>query len=152
MKKDYRSEFKDALGNLLETMRKQSVHGMLRYVREHSLSMQQLGALMSLESDGGCRMVDVANRMGITNAAASQMFDRLVQHGFVSRTEDPDDRRAKTLDLTTNGAALVQHAMEYRTRWFESFADALDADERRTAATTLEMLTERMPELGEEAK
>ncbi len=149
MKNDYRSEFKDALGALLETTRKQSLHGMLRYTRERSVSMHQLAALMSLDYEGGCRMVDLANRMGISNAAASQMFERLVQNGLVSRTENREDRRAKTLDLTSLGEEIVQHAVEYRTMWFDRFADALSPDERRSAAAALTLLTERMPALGE---
>jgi len=46
--------------------------------------------------------------------AAGQMVERLVQQGFLERTEDPYDRRTKQLTLTAKGRALAQKSIEAR--------------------------------------
>ena len=54
----------------------------------------------------------IAEHLGVSNAAASQMVDRLVGMGLLERSEDPDDRRAKALALTEKGKALVLDSIE----------------------------------------
>lgn len=50
-------------------------------------------------------MNDLAARMEISPSAATQLVDRLVQHGLAERTPDPDDRRA--LRVAVSGSALA---------------------------------------------
>lgn len=76
-----------------------------------ALSQLELMALIS-RSDSGFKVSDVAEFMGVTNAAASRAIDRLVQRGLVDRTVAPHDRRAVELSLTPEGEALLNRVME----------------------------------------
>ena len=60
---------------------------------------------------------EIGEQLGITNAAASQSIDRLVNLGLIERTEDPMDRAAKQLVLTRKGQALVERASKARCQW-----------------------------------
>ena len=64
-------------------------------MEETGLSFSQINILMRLLHGGNTGVSEVGSQLGVTNAAASQAVDRLVQLGLIERTEDPDDRRAK---------------------------------------------------------
>lgn len=56
----------------------------------------------------GVRQVTVAQAAGIESPSLVRLLDQLCQAGYVCRTEDPHDRRAKCLSLTDSGRVLVQ--------------------------------------------
>jgi DNA-binding MarR family transcriptional regulator len=86
-------------------------------------------------------VTDIGGLLGVTNAGASQMVDRLVQNGLVERSEDPFDRRVKQLKLTERGRLIVQESIEVRRRWLEELTYALTKDEQASFITSLTMLT-----------
>jgi len=51
---------------------------------------------------------EIAGLLGIGNAGASLLVDRLVRLGFAERTEDPVDRRRTIVRLSAEGADLVR--------------------------------------------
>lgn len=55
----------------------------------------------------GVRQVTLAEHVGIETASLVRLLDQLCTAGLVRREEDTLDRRAKTLWLTSNGAALT---------------------------------------------
>ena len=56
----------------------------------------------------GVRQVQVAQAAGMESPSLVRLLDQLCQAGYVCRTEDPHDRRAKCLSLTDSGRVLVQ--------------------------------------------
>ncbi|MFY0731938.1 MarR family winged helix-turn-helix transcriptional regulator [Pseudomonas sp. NFX15] len=56
----------------------------------------------------GVRQVTVAQAAGMESPSLVRLLDQLCQGGYVCRTEDAQDRRAKCLSLTATGRELVQ--------------------------------------------
>ncbi|WP_338806536.1 MarR family transcriptional regulator [Pseudomonas chlororaphis] len=56
----------------------------------------------------GVRQVTVAQAAGMESPSLVRLLDQLCSAGYVCRTEDPHDRRAKCLSLTDTGRELVQ--------------------------------------------
>ena len=54
------------------------------------------------------RQVTVAHTAGMESPSLVRLLDQLCKAGYVLRSEDASDRRAKTLSLTDTGRALVQ--------------------------------------------
>src|SRR5512142_1250571 len=79
-----------------------SMRGSIRYMKEKGLSITQVGAMFEI-TRGHDSVSDVGDALGISIAAASQMLERLVQLGLITRTEDREDRRVKKLVLTEKG-------------------------------------------------
>jgi len=104
--------------------------------------MSQFSTLMRLFHQGGCGVSDIGEQLGITNAAASQLIDKLVQQGLVERSEDHRDRRAKHLVLTENGRTLVMESIEARRHWMEELTSALTPDDQHAITRALVILTE----------
>ncbi len=109
--------------------------------------MAQTSALFHLHHGNECGVSNIGEHLGVTNAAASQMIDRLVQNGLVERTEDPTDRRVKQLKLTEKGTALIQEGVELRHRWIEDLTNALTNEEQEAIIAALNTLTNTAKEL-----
>ncbi|HSB67337.1 MAG TPA: MarR family transcriptional regulator, partial [Anaerolineales bacterium] len=77
------------------------------YAKDNGLTMPQFGAMFHIFHSGGCGVSDIGSDLGVTNSAASQMLDRLVQTRLISRSEDPSDRRGKLLVLTDKGREIL---------------------------------------------
>ena len=90
-----------------------SMHSFILYSKENSLSMSQIGALFQI-NHGRSNVSDLSDGLGITNAAASQMLERLVQQELILRSEDPQDRRVKQFVLTGKGCRIMQESLQAR--------------------------------------
>lgn len=116
------------------------------------LSMSQLSTLMRLYHNGDCVVSDIADELGVSNAAASQMVERLVSLGYLGRAEDPNDRRQKVITLSATGRAMIEEGIEARWRWMESLTEALTADEQAAISRALMTLTEAALATGDVEK
>ena len=56
----------------------------------------------------GVRQVTVAQAAGMESPSLVRLLDQLCHSGYVCRTEDAQDRRAKCLSLTETGRELVR--------------------------------------------
>lgn len=92
-------------------------------------------------------MSQISERFDVTAPAASQLVEKLVQSGYVERTEDPSDRRAKLLCLSKNGAKLVDEGIQERYRWMDELASKFNPTQQKTIVEALEMLTAAAQEM-----
>jgi DNA-binding MarR family transcriptional regulator len=67
--------------------------------------------------------------------------EKLVQAGYLDRAEDPSDRRAKLLTLSTKGEKLVQQGTEERYRWMDDLTSKLSVEEQKKVVEALNILT-----------
>ena len=133
--------FSEVLGEWAEVFMHRSFRDFKRFMDEAGLSPTQVNALMRLYHGKLCGVSDIGGHLGITNAAASQMVERLVQMGLLERSEDRQDRRARKLELTGQGRALVERGIEARRAWMESLTTNLTAEQQSMIAEALSMLT-----------
>ena len=59
----------------------------------------------------GIRLTELAHKAGITKQAMSELVIDLEHLGYLTRTADPHDRRAKLIGFTDKGRAAVHEAM-----------------------------------------
>jgi MarR family transcriptional regulator for hemolysin len=85
---------------------------------------------------------DIADSLDVSNAAASQMVERLVNLELIGRSEDPEDRRVKQITLTMKGRQLIQDSIDARQRWMQEMTDALTPEEQESISVALTTLTE----------
>jgi DNA-binding MarR family transcriptional regulator len=112
------------------------------FMDETGLSFSQISVLMRLKHGGNSGISEIGDRLGVTIAAASKAVDRLVQLGYIGRSEDPEDRRAKCLTLTEKGHALIEKGVEVRSKWIEGLTDALTSDQQNMIISALTLLTD----------
>jgi DNA-binding MarR family transcriptional regulator len=124
-----------------EVFMQRSMRDFRKFMEETDLSFSQINILMRLLHGGNTGVSEIGDQLGVTNAAASQAVDRLVQMGLIKRTEDPEDRRAKRLALTQKGRSLIEKGIEVRSQWVEGLTDALTPEQQSMIISALTLLT-----------
>ena len=94
------------------------------------LTPSKLRALDLLAEHGGLRVGELADRVGIDDATATRLVDRLEEMGVASRKSDVGDRRATTVALTPAGEEVVAVVAKQRQLFFCDVLDALEPAER----------------------
>ncbi len=134
-------QFNQVLRQWTEVFMGRSMRDFGAYMRNHGLSMPQVLLLYRLYYQGQCGVSDIADHLAVTNAAASQTIERLVQQGLLERSEDPNDRRARQIALSPAGRALMEESIEARVRWMAALTTVLSPDEQRNIIAALDALT-----------
>lgn len=132
--------FVDTLNEWIQVSMRHSMRNFLHYARESGLSMSHLGAIFHINRVGNCGVTEIGDHLGVTSAAASQMLDRLVQQGLIVRLEDPEDRRAKLIELTPEGQRILDEGIRARQIWLEQLAETLSESEKQAVAAALQLL------------
>ncbi|OGN93147.1 MAG: hypothetical protein A2Y88_07775 [Chloroflexi bacterium RBG_13_48_10] len=117
------------------------------FARENGLSMAQLGAMLHIFHKGACGVSDIGSDLGVTNSAASQMLERLVQLQLVTRSEDPNDRRVKQIVLTEKGRKILQESSLALQRWMEELAQTMTTAEQEYVYKALALLNDKARQL-----
>jgi len=124
------------------------VHSFIRSIKEKGFSMNQVSALFFLRRKRSCGVGDMAEHLGVTNAAASQMLERMVEQGLILRSEDPHDRRGKQIVLTDKGINLIKEGMLARQSWVADLVLLLTPDQKEQILPAIKILIEKAKQLG----
>jgi len=69
-----------------------------------------LWALWEISRSHGMRVSELSAALAMHQSTASNLLDKLVRTGLVTRNRSPEDQRVVTLQLTKKGAALLKRA------------------------------------------
>lgn len=108
-----------------------------------SVTPVQRGILMALVEDGPLSMGELARRLAIIPSSATDVVDRLVEHGWVERHPSSADRRTVSVQLTPSAAELAARVKAAVTAGVQSTLAGLDDDE---VATLVGLLSRMVPD------
>src|SRR5215212_3686000 len=95
------------LSALIAELTRLSACNILRLMQREDLSMPRVVTLLQLQRLGAASISDISAHLNLSLGTTSHLVEQLVAGGFVSRGEDPADRRHKQVALTERGAAFV---------------------------------------------
>ena len=119
-----------------------AIREQMRSGRAASLSVAQFRLLLFVRRNPGTSLSPVAEHLGTTLPAASQLVERLVRAGLVTRAQHPEERRRVELRLTDAGDATLAEC-DARTRsWLcERLAGLEETELDRLASALRELRT-----------
>src|SRR3954463_2733873 len=83
------------------------------------------GCVFRFVREDGMRLTELAMYAGMTKQSVGELVDDLVDQGYVERTPDPQDHRAKLICLTDKGVEAQRKGFglidEIEARWAERF-------------------------------
>lgn len=88
----------------------------LALMHDSGLTMPQMVALHVLRYHGAQSVSSLQDCLRLSASATSHLIDRLVEHGHVTRVEDPADRRQKRIEIRPDGVALLDRMNDARVR------------------------------------
>ncbi|RAV08957.1 MarR family transcriptional regulator [Mycolicibacterium sp. GF69] len=109
------------------------------------LTLAQLSILLTLLEQGPMRMTDLAAHERVRTPTTTVAIRRLEKLGLVKRSRDPSDLRAVLVDITPEGRAQHQEALELRRAHLAALLAKLSPEDLETltkAIAPLERLAE----------
>ena len=91
----------------------------------NAVTLTQFRTLVVLHSRRGTNLNGLAAEVGVTASTAVRMVDKLVTAGYVTRRDNPDNRREVQLALTASGRRLVERVTEARRREIATIVAAM---------------------------
>jgi DNA-binding MarR family transcriptional regulator len=137
------------LQELIGDLMRSSMRSLILYSKENGLSMSQIGALFQIYH-GRSNVSDLGEGLGITNAAASQMLEHLVQQKIILRTENPQDRRVKQLVLTDKGCRIMDESVRARQGWLDDLVSGLSTGQKERITAAVKILIEKANQLDQQ--
>src|SRR6476619_7826541 len=102
-------ELISCLERLQESFERRALSSMAAPLISTPLTMQQLKVLTMIAIDPDkATGHELAALLKVLVATMSCLVDRLVEHGMVTRGEDPADRRVRRLTVTPEGSATIR--------------------------------------------
>lgn len=110
------------------------VVGFAAQLQELGLGFSQLAALYAISGTATVTVAELAEQIGRSPSASSRLVTALESRGLVRRQEEVADRRQRTLELTSDGQALLAQIDGARAEEFLAVVRPLPAAERALIA------------------
>ena len=107
----------------------------------YDISLAQARLFQRLDRNGS-RLTDLAQAAQVSKQAAGFLIDDLEAAGYVERTPDPTDRRARLIQITARGRDAVAVALVEQRRVEAEWEARLGAERLAELRATLEELRE----------
>lgn len=110
----------------------------------HDMSASQARVFQRIDAHGS-RMSDLADAAQVSKQTLTSIVDQLERRGWVCRTPDPADARARLVTITEEGRALVElgrPVVEELERSWERHLGTRRTAELRAALTDLRAITD----------
>ena len=117
-----------------------AIREQMRASRTAGMSVAQFRLLLFLRRNPGTSLSKLADYLGTSLPSASQLVDRLVRGGLITRVQAEQERRRVELALTDAGAAALAECDAATRGWLCELLSGLDEAELERIAGTLKDL------------
>ncbi|MEV7551663.1 MarR family transcriptional regulator [Amycolatopsis sp. NPDC089917] len=122
---------------------------------EISLDRPAMTVLVTLHTaDRPLRVGEIAERMKVVGPHVTRHLNGLERQGLVVRVADPDDQRARLIELTPEGRAIPDRYLRTILGWFGDAMTDWSVEDRKTFGSLLDRfvddLTARLAHLDED--
>ncbi len=109
-------------------------------VGQFDVGLSDFAILEMLLHKGPLLVSEIGRRVELTSGAITSAVDRLEARGFLRRSTDDADRRARVIHLTAEGKAYIQPIFAVHKQAMDEAASGLSAAERATLIELLKKL------------
>lgn len=116
-----------------------------RRLRQESgagLSPSQQSALAVISNCGPLTLGALAEYERVAPPSITKVVSKLESDGLVIRTPDHNDRRVCRVEISPEGAALLEEVRRRKTAWLTARISQLKTDDQRRLADALDVLDE----------
>ena len=119
--------------------------------KEHAYEIQrsQFNQLMTVRFAMPCNLGRIMAVTGLTSAGASLFVDKLVQSGYLIRTDDPNDRRNVRISLSDKGAKFISEVVDRFNAFIEGYLRTRTREELAVISQAMDIINETIDD-GEE--
>ena len=114
------------------------------------VTMAQAKVLHLVAARPGIGLSALAARLGVGLSGVSSLVERLVEHGYIERKEDPSDRRQQLVTPTQAGEAVIDRMREMNAEHMQLLLQGLAEEDLRALRNGLAALAQRAASLDQE--
>jgi DNA-binding MarR family transcriptional regulator len=124
--------------------------GEAEFLARHGLNQARLIVLVLLDNseNGRMRSSELAEHASVSRATITGLLDTMEKAGLVERHDDPRDRRASCITITSKGSARLHEVQPLLIRWTEKILSALSVRERGQLVALLQKTQRAFSEHG----
>ena len=108
---------------------------------EEKLTISQLLLLYLLEDGKSYKVSELAEKLGITPSAVTNLSNKLVENQFINRFRPEDNRRVVMLFLTDKGKQFLKEISEVKSRLLGEALSELNDDDLKNINLSFLKLT-----------
>ncbi len=109
------------------------------------LSVPQFRTLIYVRRNPGTGLSGIADHVGTSLPASSELVNRLVKQGLLIRETDPRERRRICLTLSPTGSAMLGRAQGQTTEWLRGLLSGMTPDQLGRLLSGLRDLRSLLP-------
>lgn len=105
--------------------------------------------------EDGLNGTQAAQKLGITNGAVTQIANKLVTKGLLTKYRKEENRKEVFLKLTDQGIVAFENHRAFHKILEDrmiAYLDSLDSDQRRVIANFMTIIETNLPDLNQEDK
>ena len=114
-----------------------------RRTRDAGLTPSQIQALRHITYHGTMSQQELVEDMGVDKAAVTRLVAGLEERGYVTRTADPKDGRAKLISATESAMQVKDDVVALEEAYYSWLLEGLTPEERACFAGIMERLLQR---------
>jgi DNA-binding MarR family transcriptional regulator len=138
-----RKESRPDLAEMLAELARKTVAAEQPVLAAHGLSMWGYIVLSALDRSPIRTQAALAEAIGADKTRIIPTLDELQQRGHIERIPDPDDRRARLLEITESGRSIKNTVQAAIQRGEEHWLGQLAANDREVFLRALRQLSGR---------
>lgn len=116
----------------------------LHLIKRDELSMPRMVTLMHLDKHGPTSISGISEQLSLSLGTTSHLVNQMVCKGFVTRTEDPNDRRLKLIALAERGHAFVDDVKQARITLLMQRMQTMPPELLAQALDVMELVTQHL--------
>ncbi|MHB9036924.1 MAG: MarR family winged helix-turn-helix transcriptional regulator [Armatimonadota bacterium] len=133
------AEYAEILAEVfVETVQKATADAMHCEYCGEDVTRALMECLQYVYLHGSSPIREIACGLQVSLSAGSQLVDRLVKKGLVTRSENQTDRRLTHIELTEDGRDAVRKMRQRRSDWFEAIVKCMSENKRLALLEGLE--------------
>lgn len=142
-----REQYIEVIFHNFHAIRRAVSHGSRFSNRHFGVTMTQASVLILLMHDGRKTMGEIAEILGVSKGAATQLLDGLVAQNFVERQQDNQDKRIVYVALSPHGHEHLRRVREKGSQHMSELFELLDDDELAQIMTITTKLAQKAKEI-----
>lgn len=112
-------------------------HNLMDIAESYGLTVMQMYTLCLLETDTSIPMNSLSSTLACDASNVTGIVDRLLQHDYIKREENPKDRREKMITLSPKGAKICEKISESFISGQPQALQALSKEDKDTLLSLL---------------
>ncbi|WP_205649394.1 MarR family winged helix-turn-helix transcriptional regulator [Agromyces sp. LHK192] len=108
------------------------------------LSAARMGVLWTIHHAGPVAQHTIAATLDVSPRNVTGLVDALEAAGYVQRVPHPTDRRARLVELTAAGAAVMDRTVREHAELNATLLDAVDEADRDRVGTAIAAIADRL--------